>query len=91
MLPMNGPDLTPPVPQQSSGHGTGPALFGGWIGGLVLGAMVLATGSGWLAALAAYAFGGALLMLVLALMPLLEVRPPQPALRPAYVRIRRRP
>ena len=75
---------------RSSGRGLGPALLGGWIGGSLLGALALWNGLGWLAALAAYSLGGALLVLAFALLPLVEFRLPQPVLRPAYVRVRRR-
>ena len=76
----------------------GPALFGGWIGGGLFAGLALWSGLGWLAALVAYSLGGALLLLVIAALPLIEARPRQPALRPAcrphppaVLRKRRRP
>jgi hypothetical protein len=90
MLPMNGFDPVSPVPPQSGGHGIAPALLCGGVGGLIVGGTVLWNGFGWLAALAAYALGGSLLMLGFAFVPFVEVHAPQPALRPAYARVRRR-
>ena len=66
--------------------GIGPALIGGWIGGTVLGALALWSGLGWLAALAAYGFGGSALLVLFAALPALEPRVHVPALRPALVR-----
>jgi hypothetical protein len=65
-------------------------LLGGGIGGL-LGVLALWNGLGWVATLAVYSLGGSLLVLAFALLELVDIRPPQPALRPAYVRVRRRP
>ena len=52
----------------------------------VLGALALWSGLGWLAALAAYSFGGSVLLVLLAALPALEPRAHAPALRPALVR-----
>ena len=91
MLPMNGTHLALSVRRVGTECGLGPALLSGWIGGSLLGALTLANGLGWLAALAAYSLGGGLLVLAFALLPLAEIRLHQPVLRPAYVRVRRRP
>jgi hypothetical protein len=91
MLPMNGPSLEYHVPQAENGFGSGPAVLGGAAGGALVGALVLAGGHGWLAALAAYSLGGSLLAMAMALLPLMEVRTPLPALRPVYVPVRRGP
>ena len=89
MLPMNEPRLDLGARREERGAELGPALFGGWIGGSVLGALALWNGLGWLAALAAYSLGGSLLVLSFAVLPLLEFRLLQPVLHPAFVRVRR--
>jgi len=89
MLPRNG-TFEGKARSEGRGYGPGPAVLAGWIGGTLLSALALWNGLGWLAALAAYSLGGGLLALVFALLPLIEIRLPQPALRPAYVRARRR-
>jgi hypothetical protein len=88
---MNGPFPAPRAEREDARRRLGPALFGGAFGGALLAAVALGTELGWLAALAAYCVGGSLLMVALSLLPLLEVTPVQPALRPAYARVRRRP
>jgi hypothetical protein len=88
MLPMNRIDPEPVAVPERTGPGMGVALLGGWLGGLALAGLVLSGGFGWLAALVAYVLGGAVLVLAIALIPLLDL--PQPALRPVYVRVRRR-
>ena len=89
MLPMNdAPSLR--VRREGTGCGLGSVLLGGAIGGL-LGVLALWNGLGWVTAVAVYSLGGSLFVLAFALLPLPDIRPPQPALRPAYVRVRRRP
>ncbi len=88
MLPMNLIEPEPAAAAEGSGSGVAVALLGGWLGGLALGGLLLANGFGWLAALAGYVLGGALLVLGLALFPLVEMHQPVP--RPVYARVRRR-
>lgn len=85
MLPMNNVTATrSPSPDRA---GIGPVLMGAWIGGSALGALTLWSGFGWMAALAAYAFGGALLLVGLAVLPHLEHS--TTVLRPVPVRVGR--
>ncbi len=49
--------------------GIGPALIGGWVGGTVLATLALFCGLGWLAAIAGYSIGGALLVFAFAVLP----------------------
>lgn len=89
MLPMNAIDPEPaPAPKDSGGSGMGAVILGGWLGGLLFAGLLLANGFGWLATLAGYVLGGALLVLAFALVPL--VGTPQPVLRPVHARVRRR-
>ena len=91
MLPVNEiPAAVPAWREEERERGMGAALFGGWVGGGLFAGLALWSGLGWLAALAAYSLGGALLVLVIAALPLIEARLRQPALRPAFARIRRR-
>lgn len=93
MLPVNGMVDVPPARDEGRGQGIGPALFGGWAGGVALGLLALAGGLGWGAAFAAYCLGGTLVLMALALLPLAEVRLSpvgmRPLPRPAYARVRR--
>ena len=91
MLPVNEiPAAAPAWRGEQEERGMGAALFGGWAGGGLFAGLALGSGLGWLAALLAYSLGGALLVLVIAALPLIEARLRQPALRPAFARIRRR-
>lgn len=63
--------------------GTGPAVAAAWIGAVALGALTLASGLGWIAAVAAYGVGGALLLVGLSVLPHLEHH--VPVLRPVRV------
>jgi hypothetical protein len=90
MLPTNGSPLGARLLREDAGRGLGPTLLGGWIGGVLLGALALWSGLGWLAALALYSLGGGLLLLAFALLPLVEIRLHPPVPRPAYVRVRGR-
>ena len=82
-----------PAPQvrreRAIAAGIGPALIGAWFGGIVLGALVLWSGLGWLAAMAAYSLGGSALLVLFAMLPALALRIHGPALPLAPVHARR--
>ncbi len=89
MLSMHTSFALPHARREPAAPGIAPALMGGWIGGTILGAMALWFGLGWLAALATYGLGGATLLVVLAVLPELDLRPNIPVMRPVFVRVRR--
>lgn len=93
MISFNGslaPSASRAAGASDEGSGLGPALVGGWIGGTLLAAAAFHAGLGWLAVLAAYGFGGAILIAAFAVVPHIEFNLNVPALRLAPVRQRAR-
>lgn len=89
MIPFDG-SLARTAGASEGGGGLGPALLGGWVGGTLLAAAAFHAGLGWLAVLAAYGFGGAILIAAFAVLPHIEVSLHVPAMRLVPVRQRAR-